>query len=582
MEGTVGNLTEDEIRKIQLRKVKLEAKLRKLISAHGLVVASYELNPMLEEKYQILKQNMYNDIATCEVMLEPITSPVSDTSSKIEKVETPYELQTIPIMDPTEKEFRERLGSMERDEEVPSYIKPEMLGKREVYYLTLKRRRIISNVELLNHMYGAVQAIGNLDINIIDRYQAVKRKATKTIQKCNELLNATGKGIDNGSELSSESPWEIIPNKTPRRDNTLNQERLILPFENKEKSLIAPRGGFGMRPDSGERGQEREELLRTVKEITKGKGEIVSRQDVKGTMIYPKMGWDRLELPDNHYEFREKDLSWDYSDANIPYEGSYLTANSEMSRNITTGTREKPKGSKQRLKIGSTQTPYGNKTSVSVDKETQITPQKANTPLRETMTKKTEGTVIRSVKVGSKKKRKRKLVEYDKARIYPPELGMTEEEMLRRGPMCKDCHKGHFGQVCPCNKCGWIHPHRGCLDRPFTPKKIPTITKVPPENNQNKEIKLTVPIKGEHWCWLCKSHGPEKICPRKDEIDTEYGRQRLKELLQEMMKPQEKLGEEWNNNDVTSKVSQEAWLLETPSYSTGKGELIGPKIVQPP
>ena len=56
LEGTVGELTEDEIRKIQLRKVKLEARLRKLISAHNLVVASYELNPMLEEKYQILNR----------------------------------------------------------------------------------------------------------------------------------------------------------------------------------------------------------------------------------------------------------------------------------------------------------------------------------------------------------------------------------------------------------------------------------------------------------------------------------------------------------------------------------------------
>ena len=44
-------------------------------------------------------------------------------------------------------------------------------------------------------MYGAVQTIGNLDIDIIDRYQAVERKATKTIQKCNELLNATGRGM---------------------------------------------------------------------------------------------------------------------------------------------------------------------------------------------------------------------------------------------------------------------------------------------------------------------------------------------------------------------------------------------------
>ena len=208
---------------------------------------------------------------------------------------------------------------------------------------------------------------------------------------------------------------------------------------------------------------------------------------------------------------------------------------------------------------------------IKLYKETQITPQKVNTPLIEIMTKKTEGTVIRSVKGGPKKKRKRKFVEYDKARIYSPELGITEEEMLRRGPMCKYCHKEHFGQVCPCNKCGWIHPHCGCLDRPFTSEEIPTITKVPPENNPNKEIKLTVPIKGERWCWLCKSHSPEKICPRKDEIDTEYSRQRLKELLQDMLKPQESLGEEWNNNDVTSKVSQEEWPLETPSYSTERG-----------
>ena len=116
---------------------------------------------------------------------------------------------------------------------------------REAYYLTLKRQRIISDIELLNHMYGAVQAIWNLDIDIIDRCQAVKRKATKPIQKCNELLNATGKGMDNGSEKSSESPWEIIPNKTPKRDNALSQESSIPPSENKEKGPIAPRVGFG-------------------------------------------------------------------------------------------------------------------------------------------------------------------------------------------------------------------------------------------------------------------------------------------------------------------------------------------------
>ena len=54
---------------------------------------------------------------------------------------------------------------------------------------------------------------------------------------------------------------------------------------------------------------------------------------------------------------------------------------------------------------------------------------------------------------------------------------MTDEEMLQSGPLCKDCHKEHYDQVCPCNKCGWIHPHHGCLDRPLTPEEIPTVAK---------------------------------------------------------------------------------------------------------
>ena len=106
-------MTEDETRKIQLKKVKLEVRLQKLISANSLVVASYEIDPMLEEKYQLLKQNMYNDIATCEMMLEPVTSPISDPSDKIEETEKFPNREIIPVMDPTEREFRERLGSME-------------------------------------------------------------------------------------------------------------------------------------------------------------------------------------------------------------------------------------------------------------------------------------------------------------------------------------------------------------------------------------------------------------------------------------------------------------------------------------
>ena len=42
------------------------------------------------------------------------------------------------------------------------------------------------------------------------------------------------------------------------------------------------------------------------------------------------------------------------------------------------------------------------------------------------------------------------------------------------------------------------------------------------------------------------------------------------ELLQEMVKPQERLGVELDRNGVTLGV-KEAWLLEIPSYSTEKG-----------
>ena len=174
-----------------------------------------------------------------------------------------------------------------------------------------------------------------------------------------------------------------------------------------------------------------------------------------------------------------------------------------------------------------------------------MTPQKANTLLKEI-----------AVKTGTKRKKKKRLVEYDKARLHPPVPGMTEKEMLRRGPMCKDCHKEHHGQVCPCNKCGWIHPHHGCLGRPFTPEEIPTITEVPPEDSETNEIKLTVPIKGKCWCWLCKSHGPEEVCPRKDEVSTEYGRQRLKELLQEMVKAEEKSKLDQGKNGKIPEVDQ--------------------------
>ena len=94
---------------------------------------------MLEEKYQTLKLNMYNDIATCEIMLESANGQINYQKDEEEEIEKPLDSKKDLTMDLTEREFRERLGSMERDEEVPTYIKPETIGKREVYYLTLKR-----------------------------------------------------------------------------------------------------------------------------------------------------------------------------------------------------------------------------------------------------------------------------------------------------------------------------------------------------------------------------------------------------------------------------------------------------------
>ena len=82
-------------------------------------------------------------------------------------------------MSSTEIEFRERLDSMENDDEVPAHLDPKTIDEREFYYLLIKRNRTVSDVETLNPMYGTVQAMGNLDVDTIDRYQAAKRKGKR-------------------------------------------------------------------------------------------------------------------------------------------------------------------------------------------------------------------------------------------------------------------------------------------------------------------------------------------------------------------------------------------------------------------
>ena len=81
---------------------------------------------------------------------------------------------------------------------------------------------------------------------------------------------------------------------------------------------------------------------------------------------------------------------------------------------------------------------------------------------------------------------------------------------------------------------------------------------------------------------MCKSHGPEKVCPRKDEIGTEYCRQRLKELLQVMVKSEEKSKLDKGKNGKIPERDQRVWVLEAPPLGITKKEFVEPKVVQPP
>ena len=323
-------------------------------------------------------------------------------------------------------------------------------------------------------------------------------------------------------------------------------------------------------PDGGEQGQERREALETVWQLTDRLEEISPTRnnrdytfDTRRENGFTGTGLSRLETPGGQFDPRERDLSWDYSDAAMSYEGRYLVVTSGPDGNTVVTRRRKTRRNRCRYKTNSTQTLHGNKTAVSVHKGTQMTPRKATTSIGEGISEGINGSIIQTTKTGSEKKKKKKLFEYDKARLCPAMPGLTEEEMLGRGPIYKDCKKGHYGQVCPCNKCGWIHPNHGCPERPFTPEDIPTITEVPPEGVEPKTIKLTLPIEGMEWCWLCGLHGPKEICPRRDEINTEFGCQRLKELLQQIVKAE---GKGTVIIDKIPGVEEEINFLGTPPF----------------
>ena len=291
-----------------------------------------------------------------------------------------------------------------------------------------------------------------------------------------------------------------MPRETPKKEETTDKKVVVstprsnsqVTLKDKSKSTKArnqkegPTGTKGLlnnRPDGREQEWERRETLETVRQLTNGQEGISPTRnnrdytfDTRRENAYTGTSWSRLEIPGGQFDPRERDLSWDYSDATMNHEGSFLVATSGPDGNTGVTRRGKTKRNRCRYKANSTLTPYANKTAVSIDKETQMTPRKANTPIREGISEGIDGSIIQTTKTSSKKKKK--LFEYDKARLCPAVPGLTEEEMLRWGSICKDCMKGHYGQVCPCNKCGWIHPHHGCPERPFMPEDIPTITEV--------------------------------------------------------------------------------------------------------
>ena len=70
---------------------------------------------------------------------------------------------------------------------------------------------------------------------------------------------------------------------------------------------------------------------------------------LRGGNSHFKSGWGGLEQPNGRYDLKGRDLSWDYSDANISYEGGYLVATSGSNGNVIVTRRGKSRGGRQNL-----------------------------------------------------------------------------------------------------------------------------------------------------------------------------------------------------------------------------------------
>ena len=60
-----------------------------------------------------------------------------------EEIEKPLDLKENLSMNPTGRKFRERIDSMQSDDEVPIHINPQTISERDFYYLLIKRRRTV-------------------------------------------------------------------------------------------------------------------------------------------------------------------------------------------------------------------------------------------------------------------------------------------------------------------------------------------------------------------------------------------------------------------------------------------------------
>ena len=129
--------------------------------------------------------------------------------------------------------------------------------------------------------------------------------------------------------------------------------------KDQKESPIGTKEAVGTHPDSVEQEWEREEALKTVQQLTNGKGDTSPARN-NGNYGFTGTDLGGLEAPNEQFDPRGRDLFWDYSDATMNYDGSYLVATSGPDWNTVVTRRGKSKRNRCRYKANSTQTQLRN------------------------------------------------------------------------------------------------------------------------------------------------------------------------------------------------------------------------------